>query len=91
MKSSSHALQSDLLPLYPSTEQMGMAWGGPIDFGQRCAVALVLTIVVSQYNAALLATGCATSVFWTPIALAVYRNWSLRNFGRWDALVSSFA
>ena len=74
--------QDELLPIIPSPEQMGQTWGGAVDFGQRAAAALVLTIVVAKFNLVLLATGSATSVFWGPVLSAANRNRILRNSGR---------
>lgn len=75
--------QDELLPIVPTPEQMGQAWGGAVDFGQRAAAALVLTILVAKFNFVLLATGSATSVFWGPVVLAANRNRVLRNSGRY--------
>lgn len=61
---------------------MGQSWGGAIDFGQRAAVALVLTVIVAKFDLVLLATGSATSVFWGPVIGAANRNRVLRGSGR---------
>ncbi len=75
-------LQDELLPIIPTPDQMGQNWGGAVDFGQRAAAALALTVVVAKFNLVLLATGSATFVFWGPVLGAINRNRILRNSGR---------
>ena len=77
------ALQDELLPIIPTPDQMGESWGGAVDFGQRAAAALALTIVVAKFNLVLLATGSATFVFWGPVLGAANRNRILRSSGRY--------
>ena len=59
-----------------------------MEFGQRAAAALALTIVVAKFNLVLLATGSATFVFWGPVLGAINRNRILRNSGRYRPVLS---